>query len=386
MTPTLSGRIQTRLLLLALIGAPWTAIVTPILPRPGWVPLSMLYDIMFRGLGLVAIVGIAWEVAYHAVQQLRWDKDWPSLLQLLVMVNEALVIWLILHATGTIPGTAAITAPLVPAYTIFFASTWTLIWLAMHGPLRVVALRWRFEGARILPHRAHPRDEQPPGAPSAPPPTAAPTRRPGAHPPMAPEVEGVECGKGHFNHPRSAYCATCGVSLRQDGARTSTGPRPPLGALVFDTGRRAPLDTDYVLGARPNRDPRVRAGQAKPLALRGPDGSVAAAHLDIVLDGWHVQVCDRGSASGTRVAHADSTEWAALPPCQPVRIAGGARLRVGGRTVVIESHWPLEPPQAPPPSRATPPAKPAAGRHRAPAGSRHHPRHTHPDRASEDAQ
>lgn len=373
MTPTLSGRIQTRLLLLALIGAPWTAVITPALPRPGWVPLSMLYDIMFRGLLIVAVVGVAWELIYHAVQQLRWDKDWPSLLQLLVMVNEAVVVWLILHAFHTIPGTVGFSAPLLAAYSIYFASTWTLVWLVMHGPMRVLALRWRFEGARVLPHRVRVPD-RPAGA-------EGPRK---LHSPREPEpgqtergqtssdvlVKGISCPRGHFNHPASAFCVRCGHSLRHERTAPVTGSRPSLGDLVLDNGTSVSLDGNYVVGAKPKRDSSVLSGRAQPLTLRASAGSIAAVHLEIQLHDWQIMLLDRGSPGGTRIAAPPGVAWTRLPPRQATPVLPGTTVGVGDRTFVIESPWPLalnsqaaEPSAVARSRRPQPPS--SSGRHRA---------------------
>lgn len=149
MTPTLIGRIQTRLVLLATVGLVWTAAVSPLLPRPEWASLAMVYRITFKAIGVVAGAGIGWELAYHGLQQLRWNKDWPSLFGVLTAINEGIAAWLLLHALHIIPGTYRISSPIWPLFVIHFLSTWTLLWLTMQGPLRVVALRWRFEGGRF---------------------------------------------------------------------------------------------------------------------------------------------------------------------------------------------------------------------------------------------
>jgi hypothetical protein len=149
MTPTLRGRIETRLFLAATIGVIWTAIVTPLLPRPGFADLSMVYGITFKAIAVVALVGIGWELVYHGLQQFRWDKDWPSLFGILTMVNEGIVVWLVLHWINVIPGTAGFSSPIRNIFILHFASTWMVMWLFMQGPIRVLLLRWRFEGGHL---------------------------------------------------------------------------------------------------------------------------------------------------------------------------------------------------------------------------------------------
>jgi hypothetical protein len=140
-TPTLWGRVQTRWLVLSTAGAVWTGVVVPFLPRPVGIPLSAMYEFAFLALLVVVVLGTAWELVYHGVQQLRWDKDWPSFFQLLVGLPEGVVAWFVLRAFGW--------APSLTAFVLLFATTWLVGWLVMHGPLRIVALRWRLQGARI---------------------------------------------------------------------------------------------------------------------------------------------------------------------------------------------------------------------------------------------
>lgn len=150
MTPTLRGRLETRLFLIVLVGAPWTALAAPFLPRPTMVSLSMVYRVTFEALALTAGVGLAWEIVYHALQQLRWDKDWPSLFALANLVNEGALMWFLLHWTGILPD-SGLSGTFIGLFVTYFLTTWVLIWLFMQGPLRVVHLRWRFEGGRVLP-------------------------------------------------------------------------------------------------------------------------------------------------------------------------------------------------------------------------------------------
>lgn len=142
MTPTLFGRIQTRLVLLATIGVIWTIIVVPILPKRG-ASFGDVYTATFLALLVVGIVGIGWELIYHLIQQFRWEKDWPILLGLLLGIPESIVAFIFVDAI-------ILTGP--PALTFFlhFFSTWILIWLFANGPLRIFLLRWRYNGGRIF--------------------------------------------------------------------------------------------------------------------------------------------------------------------------------------------------------------------------------------------
>jgi hypothetical protein len=142
MTPTLIGRIQTRILLLATVGLAWTIIVVPILPKFG-ATIGQVYGATILALIIVALFGIGWELLYHFIQQYRWDKDWPILFGLLVGVPEGIVTLGVLSAV-------LVPAPNPITFFLHFFSTWFLVWLTAVGPFRLILLRWRFNGGRIV--------------------------------------------------------------------------------------------------------------------------------------------------------------------------------------------------------------------------------------------
>ena len=73
MVPTLYGRIQTRIVLTAIIGGLWTLLITPILPTG--LPLGPSYRVTFTVLAWVLLLGIVWEFLYHFLQQFRWETE-----------------------------------------------------------------------------------------------------------------------------------------------------------------------------------------------------------------------------------------------------------------------------------------------------------------------
>lgn len=145
MTPTLFGRIQTRIFLVAVIGSLWTLLITPVLPGGGEddVPYAMTFSILL----VVGVAGIMWEFLYHALQQFRWEKDWPTLLSLVTGINEGLLAWFIV-AAGLAPGIDD-GVPL-SAFLVHFITTWLAIFLYANGPMRVPFLRWRYRGGRLV--------------------------------------------------------------------------------------------------------------------------------------------------------------------------------------------------------------------------------------------
>jgi len=103
MTPTLSGRIQTRIFLALVIGVPWTLLVTPFLRQPRR-PFARrgrqcALPLTFLALGLMVAIGcVLWEPLYQALQQYRWERDWPVMFALLVVIPEAILLWFVLQA------------------------------------------------------------------------------------------------------------------------------------------------------------------------------------------------------------------------------------------------------------------------------------------------
>jgi hypothetical protein len=142
--PTLNGRIQTRIFLLAVVGSLWTAIITPALPIGA--PLGDAYRVTYSVLLAVTVLGVLWEFVWHGLQQFRWEKDWPTLFGLVTAVPEGLLVWFLL-AGGAIRWINGITGP---AFAIQFISTWLLVWLVANGPMRVPFVHWRFNGGRLL--------------------------------------------------------------------------------------------------------------------------------------------------------------------------------------------------------------------------------------------
>ncbi|CAN5351527.1 hypothetical protein BH11ACT8_BH11ACT8_31870 [soil metagenome] len=144
MLPTLNGRIQTRLFMLATMGLVLTLVLTPVLPTgPG-------YRVTFVILATVAVLGVLWELLYHLIQQFRWEKDWPTLFGFITCVNEGLLIIILLKADA-VPGLGVDGSDVsIAAFLIDFLVIWMAIWVWTNGPMRVPFIHWRFFGGRIV--------------------------------------------------------------------------------------------------------------------------------------------------------------------------------------------------------------------------------------------
>jgi len=144
MTYSLAGRMQTRILLFAVIGGLWTIVVTPILPTR--LPLGLSYRMTFTVLGLIIVFGILWELLYHLLQQFRWDKDWPTAFSFVAGAPEGLLLWLLL-STDTWFWNVQVTAA---GFWLFFVSTWLIVWAVLDGPIRVLLVGRRWRGGRLF--------------------------------------------------------------------------------------------------------------------------------------------------------------------------------------------------------------------------------------------
>lgn len=146
MLPTLNGRIQTRIFMLVVFGGIITFLLTPVLPGLGFNGDS--YQVTYIILATTLVLGIVWELIYHAIQQFRWEKDWPTMFGLITVINEGALVWLLVDL-GLVPGIEEDSVDFW-AFFIDFSVIWFVIWVWTNGPMRVPFIRWRFFGGRIV--------------------------------------------------------------------------------------------------------------------------------------------------------------------------------------------------------------------------------------------
>jgi hypothetical protein len=192
------------------------------------------------------------------------------------------------------------------------------------GPPGVLDLHDPIVRARVVPY--------PPLPPGGDPPRPAPG---------TPVVAGVPCRRGHLNRPGMLTCARCGQPIEAEGGYQISGTRPALGCLISDGGSVFGLDSGYLVGSDPGRDPTVRGRLARPLVIEGED--VAASHAEIRLHEWDVMVTDRGSSGGTHIYPPGATSWDRLAPYQPRVIPPGTHVAFGQRVMTFVSPWNLPP-------------------------------------------
>jgi hypothetical protein len=141
MTPTLLGRWQIRFFLLATVGLVISLIVSQSVGNT--VPLfALLYVLLF---------GLVWDVIYQFITSFRWDRDWPTCFQVAAGVVEGALVWgLIL--TKKLPGVAE--PPPFIVFLIQYGAIWLSIFVLTQGPLRVIWLKWRYQGGQWFVSRS----------------------------------------------------------------------------------------------------------------------------------------------------------------------------------------------------------------------------------------
>ncbi len=139
MTPTLLGRWETRLLLLATVGVVVTIIVGLLVHN---------FATPFAVLGYVFLFGVVWDIFYQATINYRWDRDWPTVFQVLAGIVEGALVWFLAHA-GLLPGVAPAKLPF-GVFIGMYATIWVLTFMIAQGPLRLFLVRWRYQGGEVV--------------------------------------------------------------------------------------------------------------------------------------------------------------------------------------------------------------------------------------------
>jgi len=145
MTPTLLGRWQIRIFLLATVGLVISLLVGLSIGGKYQVPLlALLYVLLF---------GLVWDVIYQLITSYRWDRDWPTSFQVAAGVIEGALVWgLIL--TKNLPGIAE--SPPFIVFLIQYGIIWLTIFVLTQGPLRIFWLKWRYQGGQWFVSRSVP--------------------------------------------------------------------------------------------------------------------------------------------------------------------------------------------------------------------------------------
>ncbi|MEM7539351.1 MAG: hypothetical protein AAF639_44755 [Chloroflexota bacterium] len=149
MTPTLYGRWQTRILLLATVGFMISIFL-------GWQYDTYEYSVLIILLLYVMGFGVAWDIVYDYIQTFRWDHDWPPMYQLFAGVWEAAFLWGLIQwkqfwEFAGFTGLPGVPDELTFGQFIFHYSwVWFFTFLMTQGPMRILSPRWRYRGGEWL--------------------------------------------------------------------------------------------------------------------------------------------------------------------------------------------------------------------------------------------
>ncbi|PRA13447.1 hypothetical protein CQ010_02035 [Arthrobacter sp. MYb211] len=109
------------------------------------------------------------------------------------------------------------------------------------------------------------------------------------------------CLKGHANPPTASTCSACAAMLTGEARQVR---RPALGKMfVTDTaGARESaheLTRSVIVGRQPSSHGSQDAKQPKLIRVDSPSGDISRSHLQVRLEGWHVELVDLGATNGT---------------------------------------------------------------------------------------
>lgn len=165
-------------------------------------------------------------------------------------------------------------------------------------------------------------------APAVPRPRSAPEVR---RPVM---VLGIQCVRGHLNHPEAFICGKCGIRMEQATKIPVEGERPALGWLLLDNAATVNLMDPVVIGRAPGA---AEVGGPIMLQMADTAGEVSRRHAEIRLVDWDVQLVDLHSRNGTFLTPPGENREFQLEPGRPYVLAPGSYVRLGGRHFIFES-------------------------------------------------
>jgi putative drug exporter of the RND superfamily len=152
----------------------------------------------------------------------------------------------------------------------------------------------------------------------------------------------------------SATTRTPAVPVRGDmlSAAPTAAIARPLGCIVLDDNSRFEIDRDCVIGRDPHGSDAIRRG-LRPVRIEDRTGRMSRAHVEIRRINGEVLIVDRGSTNGVFLCQSAQQAWTRLAPWEPVPWLPGACIRVGSRTLRLQT------PATQPRPRTNPAIRPA---------------------------
>ena len=124
MTPTLAGRIETRLFLNFLVAFPVLALLG-----------------MVRVFFIMVALGVVLDFLYHTLQHKRWEGDWPHLYALLSGTLEGLLLWVIISLAGNLE---------FSIFVLIYSLIWASMYIFQSTLLNIFFPKRRFQGGKIM--------------------------------------------------------------------------------------------------------------------------------------------------------------------------------------------------------------------------------------------
>ncbi|OCQ94651.1 hypothetical protein BCD67_04050 [Oscillatoriales cyanobacterium USR001] len=127
MTPTLFGRWQTRIFLLATVGI---LVTFPLVKGfVGVKPNENYFWVVFY----VGLFGIAWDVIYDFLQKFMWDHDWPGVFQLFAGIVEGIVLGVLINldVLPNLPADEFVLGVFVLHYSVVWVAVYAASWIVM---------------------------------------------------------------------------------------------------------------------------------------------------------------------------------------------------------------------------------------------------------------
>ncbi len=140
MTPTLTGRWQTRLLLFSTIG-----ILVSLPFCLGYIGAQSGLIYLWI-LGYITVLGVVWDIVYIYLQKFRWDRDWPGIFQLFAGIWEG-GFFIIVAKTLNLPGVPRETFNL-GLFILHYSTVWIAVYTLSQTGIRVLFPKARFRGGR----------------------------------------------------------------------------------------------------------------------------------------------------------------------------------------------------------------------------------------------
>jgi hypothetical protein len=140
-----------------------------------------------------------------------------------------------------------------------------------------------------------------------------------------------------FSAPAAAPVSEPQPAAQAGAATAFWQPDPPAAPVLrFDDGMVVDVDSDLVLGRRPDGHELVTSGTAKPVPIADTQNVLSSAHAAIQRAGREVSLVDLGSLNGTHVAGPEATEWTQLEPGVAHALSDGDRLLLGWTVITFE--------------------------------------------------